>query len=1371
MLLAFVGSCLLLSQVAMVTRIQFGIRLFHIVALAAVCALFAGTTQAQSLESAVREATRGTDRSHKLIEQAPGREAVVANEALQVLPGSSRAKPAAGFPDPVYKTSGREFYMVMPSVIGNSGAPQLSARSIYIASRSRTPVRVSYLLRDWEVLDTVVPGKLTRIDLPTWGVLSRNQSELAFDLGLHIEAQDVVTVYGYSHEPLSSDGFLVLPKESLGQHYFVASARNALNYYGNYFYGDELPRGTAVPMAIEDNTTIQFKLTSHSYYRRFLRDTVYTIVLNRGEVFPLFARDTGVLTVLNPMERAFTAAPIGFDCDLTGTEIWSDKPIAVFSGHERASAADALEFDLARVRDTSRGVSRDHLIEQMTPVELWGKEFVVMGTLQNYANSRPLDGDVVRIISSVDGNQLQLNGNPAGTIDRGEFYEFMSNDAAHIVMSEPAMVVKYMQTTSCPTCLGDPDMTVVQPVTNLSTAYSLPVVGDPRSFSEYYVNVIVHRDAQSSLKINGQPPQTNPRSTPHPDYVWYREYGKPAEWRIESAKPCYAETYAFGRYDGYTFAGGGDFKYQDSLFAENLDFKTILVTHSKELEADVTAGLDLDLFLDSITIFDITWQSGDTNHFVMVDVPRGAKLGPADKVSVKFRFNPTEVREYRARATVWSSSRKYVYIDVVGIAAQLGVEITPPVIDFGRVRVNSSVEQNYNVIFTGDPAIDKVTLLASTYPELASLPLGFHVNDVPESQWEASTAFADKIRFTPMTEGWRDTAFTVFAVLPQTPDRSERLRVRLIGRGVQPNVVTENQDFGEIRINRESGYEEIVIRNLGSDTTHIKDIRLESGDVTEFEIDPTSMLSSFQFLDTSEVEGSTYTFRAKFKPTTNGPRTARVRIETLEGVIYSELTGVGVEPFIVAIPPVLNFGSIPAPKYPNVATNPEMTFTIQNTGSYEGIITALQQASAASEHFELDVVPNPSITIEKSEEITVNVTFKISTVGDFTNDVVVVNDSRNQPLVSFIAEVTTDPIILNPLVDFDTVRDCNPVHDTVYISNDNAVGIQIDKIEFGADAEGFGFGEDFLFPIKIPPGVTYPLVIEYNFPPDRLDGKQTATVILFQQLGDQIVPLEVQLEVYRDINILSLSTQPPAYTPNAGDNAPFRLPIKIVGDFIGVKELDNFVLKLKFNNELFKPVGIDRTGSLTESNGPGEGSLDPFPGWDEAENTYTVRGSGLKVSERSHTDLLFTVLMTSYVTSEITAEITPELNLDSRPCSYAIEKFGTGLFYADDCGDEQMRDVLEGRKVMLSIMPEAINGSQQRFRIDAGVAMSVAVEVVTATGARVLAMPTFEIPAGDSRFELPVQFDKSSGLHILRAVATDGSRKTQVVSVPFNIVK
>jgi hypothetical protein len=1335
------------------------------------------------------------------------RESEPGSRQLTIMKGRPSQLSVAGpastdFPPPKYKTSGKEFFVVFPSIIGNEPvANDPARRSLYLSSRGRTRVRVACDRRGWFEDVVTVPGKVTVVELPNWAGLRQSQFENVFDLGFTVTAEDDICVSAYSHESLSSDAFLILPKEALGQHYVVASQRNSLNYSGSMF-DPFTPRSTFVMMATEDNTLITFKLTALSQSGRLFKDSIYSIILNRGELYPIMARDTGVTgyetyqytdldgNVINLTTKVYKSYIANADCDLTGSQVWSDKPIAVYSGHERASTPDVNEFDMNRIlHDPALGISRDHLTEQMPPVELWGSEFFVMSSVDDRLKTRPSGGDVVRVMSATDGNIVAVNGVAVATVNTGKYYQFMSNELAHVTTTQPALVVKYMQSMMyrANESEGDPDMTVVPPVSNLSTDYTLPIVNNNLVFREPFVNILVHDDGLSSLRVNGKPPQSRAKKITGTNWTWYTEWGSPGEWRIECALPCYAESYAYGYADSYTFAGGGDFKYQDSLFAEDLDFKTLLVGRTKQMTANVKAGFDLNLLADSITLYDITWLSGDTDYFTMFkDVPFPIKLGPGDKLPVRFEFHPTEVKTYTAKAWVWSSSRALVYINVIGAGGLMTVEITPTDIDFGRVRVGTEVSAPFNVRFGGDDNLARVTLLASTYPDLKSAKLGFDVPDVPEGEWETNTAYKSAVKFKPMTEGYRDSGFSVYAHLPQSsPDVSEKLHVRLRGRGVQPNVVTEDMDYGEIRINRMSAYREIEIKNIGSDTTAILSVQFESGDVDDFTLEAASLPPANFVLDTTDVVGSHYRFRARFNPKDSGYKSVRIKITTLEGSIYSTLTGRGVEPYVEAIPPVVDFGTIDGSK---PVVNPTKIFTIRNRGTYEAILNKLQRTEEGQKHFILRPLTGPlnivDETLPKNESIDVEVTFLVQAVGDYIDTVFVLNDTRyetpsDEPLVILKARVKTDLVVTPPILNFDTIRNCDPVEMEITIKNTNSVEVAIDTIFFAGDANGFSFGGETVFKpenIRIAPGSVFQFKVKYVFPKELLSGDQHAKLVIYQLTGDEMVKLEINLEVYRSIRTLSLLTAKPAYTPNVSDAEAFQLPITITGGHEGLTEFDNFTLNLKFDNDLFKPVGTIQKGTLTET-APGEGSVSYVP-YDPVTRTFTIRGENLQVSKRKG-DLLIIVLVRALLTTDTVAVVTPELNLDQRPCAYAVSKHGIQLEYANDCGDLLLRDKLRDKLAfkILSATPDPLvtsSNSSIRFNYAIGYDAELVCEVLNTSGAVVTRLDPIQALAGQGTIEVPAEALPATGMYVLRVTqlpTTLGASGSTVYSHTFRAIR
>ncbi|HET6512872.1 MAG TPA: hypothetical protein VFH43_11810, partial [Candidatus Kapabacteria bacterium] len=747
---------------------------------------------------------------------------------------------------------------------------------------------------------------------------------------------------------------------------------------------------------------------------------------------------------------------------------------------------------------------------------------------------------------------------------------------------------------------------------------------------------------------------------------------------------------------------------------------------------------------------------------------------------IRFAFSPTEVREYRARAWVHSSSRALAYVDFVGFGGLMSVDIIPKEINFGRVRLDKDTSRNYSVLFSGEDNLAKVTLLPYGYANLQTPELGFNVPAIARSEHEAGTAYTSSVTFKPLTEGWRDTGFNVYALLPQKLQDTQKLHVRLIGRGVMPNVETEDEIFGDVRIDRFTAFREIEVRNLGSDTTQIVSIELDpdDSDFDDFTLDPSTIPSPERFLDTVGVDGSRITYRARFNPNDTGHKEIMVRIKTLEQTVYSKLTGRGVEPYIVATPPVLDFGVIDA-TIPGVDLTPEKTFSIANIGTYEGIVYNLRQTETGKEHFVLrPITPSETIVDEivaMRGNVDVEVTFNAKRVGQFLDTVFIANDTRNQPFVILKGIVKTDIVITPTEVEFDTIRDCDPVIVTVRIDNPNTVGIEIDTVYFEGDTAGFSFAEVFNVDlIRIEAGSFFEIKVKYIFPADRLSGDQTAKLVFYQYIGYAVVRREVILHLYRDIKTLSLTTVKPSYTPSASDAQLFRLTIKIVGEREGLEELDNFDLVLRFDNDLFEAVGVDLVGSLAEAP-PGQVSR---PIYDPVEKTYTITGRGLDVSKRKG-DLLLTVLVETYLTVDTFATVTPELKLSQRPCAYGIAKQGVLLEYANDCGDELLRDKLRDEKAfkIVGVHPDPLvtsSSSTVNFNYVLGYDAELHGEVISTSGTVLYQLPPIQAATGEGTLLVPASALPASGSYILRITqrpTSDPAASEQTFSRMFRVVR
>jgi hypothetical protein len=222
-------------------------------------------------------------------------------------------------------------------------------------------------------------------------------SESITQTGIHITSQEPVSVYIHQYFGMRSEAAVVLPVETLGRAYYVMS-----------YFGVKLPVGTFpsefIVVAKEDETTINIELSDDTRGGRRRRST-FTISLDSGRNLP----GTGCR---------------GAD-DLTGTLITGDKAFAIFGGARWTQVPSNCEF-------------RDNLLEQMYPIDAYGRQFV---TVPNAS----VNFDVFRILASEDNTRVEVRGatDAVYELDAGEFVEYRSSVSSYIFGDKPILVAQY----------------------------------------------------------------------------------------------------------------------------------------------------------------------------------------------------------------------------------------------------------------------------------------------------------------------------------------------------------------------------------------------------------------------------------------------------------------------------------------------------------------------------------------------------------------------------------------------------------------------------------------------------------------------------------------------------------------------------------------------------------------------------------------------------------------------------------------------------------------------------------------------------------------------------------------------------------------
>ena len=151
--------------------------------------------------------------------------------------------------------------------------------------------------------------------------------------------------------------------------------------------------------------------------------------------------------------NSFDYLSITAKVDLTGTEIRTNKPASVFSGHHCSNIPIGVH-------------ACDHVVEQIPPVSRWGRQLVVT------AFQRNVPGDIVKIVVSENNTEITvkcLNGSVPEVVAQKVLngsehlsFHLPTNETCIINSSHPILAVQFSTGSSLsPTSLGDPSMTII----------------------------------------------------------------------------------------------------------------------------------------------------------------------------------------------------------------------------------------------------------------------------------------------------------------------------------------------------------------------------------------------------------------------------------------------------------------------------------------------------------------------------------------------------------------------------------------------------------------------------------------------------------------------------------------------------------------------------------------------------------------------------------------------------------------------------------------------------------------------------------------------------------------------------------------------
>ncbi|MGE5480182.1 MAG: hypothetical protein ACM3U1_07105 [Chloroflexota bacterium] len=355
-------------------------------------------------------------------------------------------------------------------------------------------------------------------------------------LSFHVTSDKDISVYGHSQANTTSEAFLVIPTDALGREYYAMSYYSDGTYSPGSGMGDHRTPSQILIVGTEDNTRVTI---SPSVRTNTHGSKPHDITLNRGETY---------------LEQAYIDNN-NESLDLTGSYIKSDKPVALFGGHQRCRVP------------ISWGNSRDCLIEQMPPVSTWGTNAALVPFVKPIDDPSSVE-DRYRVLAANDGTEVTLPNNEKIVLNAGKFVErnLSLTQGSYITATKPILVTQYKRTSGggmSNSVNGDPLMMIIPPVEQFNDFYRIINVQAYEWGSEVYmyqyITVVGTKSIMGKLVIDGvkvADDAFNP-ITNSSDYVYaHTQVGDGAHTVTADGERFGIYVYGYGRANSYGYYGG-----------------------------------------------------------------------------------------------------------------------------------------------------------------------------------------------------------------------------------------------------------------------------------------------------------------------------------------------------------------------------------------------------------------------------------------------------------------------------------------------------------------------------------------------------------------------------------------------------------------------------------------------------------------------------------------------------------------------------------------------------------------------------------------------------------------------------------------------
>ena len=414
------------------------------------------------------------------------------------------------------------------------------------------------------------------------------------DKGVHILSCEPGFLFFIDPSSATSDATHLIPVSSMGNYYVVTGmAETASEPQRNSGWSE------FIMVATEDNTQITvYDRDTTSTGRAEIPDTVQ-LTLNRGQTYRY---------------STYFINLIGDTTGLTGSEVFSNKPLAVF-GTTYASICSG---------------GADAIIAQTPPYNLWGDRFVAVQSYPRLAASAKnqnqcygSSADYIEIVSGANPATVTVTGTSITTYNMASFdrvvhsvpvgsvscspFLYTDNGESNVIITsdQPVMVHQYLQGWGADQPgpapgLGDPAVITVFPESTWQPGWIVAAPAASTANPNNFLTIMVNDQgtARSSITMNG-----NPIGNPAGDWICFPSADPTSNYKYRNLSVAGGATYRFqgdsafmvytggtGSASSYAFAGGAIMHQSVDTVTLTAQSDTVCAGQPSALSAGITGG-------------------------------------------------------------------------------------------------------------------------------------------------------------------------------------------------------------------------------------------------------------------------------------------------------------------------------------------------------------------------------------------------------------------------------------------------------------------------------------------------------------------------------------------------------------------------------------------------------------------------------------------------------------------------------------------------------------------------------------------------------------------------------------------------------------